>query len=56
MILPSNLLVQFNLTSSDVIHSFALPSLGIKVDCTPGLLSILSLNSGNVGLHYGQCS
>lgn len=46
----------FNVTRSDVIHSFALPSLGLKVDATPGLLCVIPLYTIKRGLHVGQCS
>ena len=44
------------MTSRDVIHSFALPGLAIKVDAIPGVLRVVTLNRGKVGTHYGQCS
>lgn len=56
LVLPTGFLVQFNVTRSDVIHRFALPSLGLKVDATAGLLTVVPLNTIKVGTHYGQCS
>lgn len=56
LVLPTGFLVQFNVTSSDVIHSFALPSLGLKIDATAGLLRVVPLNTMKIGTHYGQCS
>lgn len=56
LILPTGVLVQFNITSRDVIHSFALPTLGVKVDATPGLLTVAPIIASKVGTHYGQCS
>lgn len=56
LVLPCNILIQFNITSRDVIHSFALPSLGAKVDATSGLLTVVPIFTRKVGLHYGQCS
>lgn len=41
LVLPAGILVQFNVTSRDVIHRFALPTLGVKVDATAGLLTIV---------------
>lgn len=41
---------------NDVLHSFALPSMGIKVDCVPGLLTSLDVNILTPGVFYGQCS
>lgn len=56
LVLPTGAIVQFNVTSSDVIHRFALPTLGVKVDATSGLLSVVPLYTTKVGTHYGQCS
>lgn len=56
LVVPINILIQFNVTSSDVIHRFALPTLGIKVDATAGLLTIVSAWTTRSGVHYGQCS
>lgn len=56
LILPRGVLVQFNITSRDVIHSFALPTLGVKVDATSGLLTVVPLYTKKIGTHYGQCS
>jgi cytochrome c oxidase subunit 2 len=56
IVLPVGLLVQFNVTSRDVIHRFAIPSLGLKVDATSGLLRVIPLITQKVGVHYGQCS
>jgi len=40
----------------DVLHCFALPSMGVKVDCVPGLLTSLETNILSPGIFYGQCS
>jgi len=56
LILPVNTVIQFNITRRDVIHSFALPRLGLKVDAVAGILRVLVLNRAKVGVHYGQCS
>ena len=42
--------------STDVIHDFAVPSLGIKIDCVPGRLNQTSLLAEREGTFYGQCS
>ena len=55
LVLPTGLLVQFNVTSRDVIHRFALPTLGAKVDAVAGLLSVVPVHTRKVGVHYGQC-
>ena len=41
---------------ADVIHNFSVPSLGIKVDCTPGRLNQVSALIEREGIFYGQCS
>jgi len=43
-------------TSSDVIHSWAVPSLGVKVDACPGRLNQVSVYIARVGYFFGQCS
>lgn len=43
-------------TAADVIHSWTIPSLGVKVDAIPGRLNQLSLFSSRPGVFYGQCS
>nr|AZN62408.1 cytochrome c oxidase subunit 2 [Achatinella fulgens] len=43
-------------TSSDVIHSWALPSMGVKMDAVPGRLNNMGLFSYGPGIFYGQCS
>ena len=53
---PSNCHIRLLVTSADVLHSFALPSLGIKVDAVPGRLNQLSFFLKRKGTFYGQCS
>ncbi|RYE14395.1 MAG: hypothetical protein EOP34_06670 [Rickettsiales bacterium] len=53
---PSNCHIRMLVTSADVLHSFALPSLGIKVDAVPGRLNQLSFFLKRNGTFYGQCS
>uniref|UniRef100_UPI00300158DE cytochrome c oxidase subunit II n=1 Tax=Satsuma myomphala TaxID=358001 RepID=UPI00300158DE len=43
-------------TSADVIHSWALPSMGVKMDSVPGRLNSSSIEPKVVGVFYGQCS
>lgn len=50
--LPSRILI----SSADVLHSWAVPSLGVKVDACPGRLNQTSLFIKREGLYYGQCS
>lgn len=56
IVLPSNTHVRFIVTSTDVIHAFALPSAGIKIDATPGRLNQSSFFSERESELYGQCS
>nr|AYE84588.1 cytochrome c oxidase subunit 2 [Encarsia obtusiclava] len=56
LILPFNNQIRFLINSSDVIHSFAMPSLGIKVDAVPGRINQISMMMNRIGLFYGQCS
>jgi len=48
--------IRFLITASDVLHSFAVPSLGIKVDAVPGRLNQISAFITREGVFYGQCS
>jgi len=56
MNVPIKTHVRLLVTSSDVIHSWAIPSFGIKVDAIPGRLSQASLFVKRSGIFYGQCS
>jgi len=56
LILPTLLNIKFLITSSDVLHSYAVPSLGIKLDGAPGRLNQVSVNILRTGVYYGQCS
>lgn len=56
VILPELTHVRFVVTSADVIHSYACPSLAIKVDCYPGRLNQVSILINREGVFYGQCS
>nr|WIM51128.1 cytochrome c oxidase subunit II [Extensus latus] len=56
LILPFNIQTRIMITSSDVIHSWTIPSLGIKIDATPGRLNQGCINILRPGLFYGQCS
>jgi len=46
----------YNIYSGDVIHSFAVPSLGLKMDAVPGRLNQSSFLAERTGTFYGQCS
>nr|YP_009659079.1 cytochrome c oxidase subunit II [Triatoma migrans]QCQ69463.1 cytochrome c oxidase subunit II [Triatoma migrans] len=55
-ILPMNTQIRILITSADVIHSWTIPSLGIKIDGTPGRLNQGSMFINRPGLMFGQCS
>jgi cytochrome c oxidase subunit 2 len=55
-VLPSKILVRVLITSTDVLHSWAVPSLGIKLDACLGRLNEVTLLIRRVGYYYGQCS
>nr|QHE65361.1 cytochrome c oxidase subunit II [Neptuneopsis gilchristi] len=56
VILPTQTDIRVLVTSADVIHSWAVPSLGVKVDAIPGRLNQLSFFIKYPGIFYGQCS
>jgi len=56
LVLPINVNIRLLFTSLDVIHSWAVPSLGIKMDACPGRLNQLGTVLVREGVFYGQCS
>nr|QHD26496.1 cytochrome c oxidase subunit II [Lepidotrigona flavibasis] len=56
LIVPFKIPMRLIVTSSDVIHSWTIQSLGIKVDAVPGRINQLNLFSIRPGLYFGQCS
>jgi len=54
--LPINVEIRFIITASDVLHSFAIPALGIKLDAVPGRLNQFGVRVRVPGVYYGQCS
>jgi cytochrome c oxidase subunit 2 len=56
VILPTQVHIRILITAADVLHSWAVPSLGIKVDAVPGRLSQANLFVKREGTYYGQCS
>lgn len=54
--LPVNTHIRLLVTSADVLHSWAVPSFGIKIDACPGRLSQVSLFLKRTGMFFGQCS
>src|SRR3954449_11611058 len=56
MVVPVNKVVRVQTTGADVIHAFAVPSFGIKIDSIPGRLNETWFKATKVGMFYGQCS
>nr|ALO76632.1 cytochrome c oxidase subunit 2 [Melyridae sp. GENSP01] len=54
--IPFKSQIRMVVTSLDVIHSWTIPSLGVKIDATPGRLNQIGFLSNRAGLFYGQCS
>jgi len=55
-VIQSRLVLRFLITAADVLHSWALPSIGLKADAVPGRLNQLSTYLERPGVYYGQCS
>nr|YP_010274867.1 cytochrome c oxidase subunit II [Pseudocoladenia dea]UJV31564.1 cytochrome c oxidase subunit II [Pseudocoladenia dea]WNN66904.1 cytochrome c oxidase subunit II [Pseudocoladenia festa] len=56
IVIPMNNQIRILITATDVIHSWTIPSLGIKVDANPGRLNQTNFFINRPGLYYGQCS
>jgi cytochrome c oxidase subunit II len=56
MVVPVNKVVRLLVTGADVIHSFSVPSFGIKIDAIPGRLNETWFKAEREGIYYGQCS
>ena len=56
VVLPTEVHIRVLITASDVLHSWAVPSLGVKLDACPGRLNQTSLFIKREGVFYGQCS
>ncbi|YP_010419959.1 cytochrome c oxidase subunit 2 (mitochondrion) [Anopheles nili] len=56
IVLPMNNQIRILVTATDVLHSWTVPSLGVKVDATPGRLNQLNFIINRPGLFFGQCS
>ncbi len=56
IVVPVNKVVRVQTTGADVIHSFAVPSFGIKIDAIPGRLNETWFKATALGIYYGQCS
>ncbi|WP_184714458.1 cytochrome c oxidase subunit II [Caulobacter sp.] len=56
MVVPVNQVVRVQVTGADVIHAFALPAFGLKIDAIPGRLNETWFKAEKTGVFYGQCS
>ena len=56
MVVPVNKIVRVQVIGADVIHAFAVPSFGIKIDAIPGRLNETWFKATKEGVYYGQCS
>jgi cytochrome c oxidase subunit 2 len=56
LVVPVDKVVRVQVTGADVIHSFAVPAFGIKIDAIPGRLNETWFKATKTGMFYGQCS
>nr|YP_010703128.1 cytochrome c oxidase subunit II [Channa stewartii]YP_010939935.1 cytochrome c oxidase subunit II [Channa bleheri]WCO10550.1 cytochrome c oxidase subunit II [Channa stewartii]WLN31164.1 cytochrome c oxidase subunit II [Channa bleheri] len=56
MVVPENSLVRLLISADDVLHSWAVPSLGVKFDAVPGRLNQTTFVVSRPGIYFGQCS
>jgi cytochrome c oxidase subunit II len=56
MVVPVNKVVHVLVTGADVIHSFAVPSFGVRIDAIPGRINDTWFKATREGMYYGQCS
>lgn len=56
LVVPYNVNIRIIVTGMDVIHSWTIPSLGVKADAIPGRLNQLSLIFNRIGIYSGECS
>jgi len=56
LVLPTNVNSKLVITAKDVLHSFAVPALGLKMDAVPGRLNQITVHIFKSGMFYGQCS
>jgi cytochrome c oxidase subunit II len=56
MVVPVNKIVRVQVIGSDVIHSFTVPSFGVRIDAVPGRLNETWFKATREGTYYGQCS
>jgi len=56
VVVPINTKIRLLITASDVLHSFALPAMGVKLDAVPGQINETWMEVTREGTYYGQCS
>ena len=56
LLIPIQTHIRFLVTGADVLHSFAVPSLGLKIDAVPGRLNQTGVFIKRAGVFFGQCS
>ncbi len=56
VVVPVNKIVRVQVTAGDVLHSWAVPSLGVKTDAVPGRLNETWFKADKTGIYYGMCS
>jgi cytochrome c oxidase subunit 2 len=56
LVLPVETDIRLQITATDVLHSWAMPSFGVKMDAVPGRLNETWFNIREPGMYYGQCS
>lgn len=56
LVVPVNKVVRVQVTAADVIHAFAMPAFGVKIDAIPGRLNETWFKATKEGVYYGQCS
>jgi len=56
MVVPTGTVIHMQVIGADVIHSFAVPSFGVKIDAIPGRLNETWFRVDREGIYYGQCS
>jgi len=56
VVVPVNKIVKLQITAADVLHNFAVPSFGVRLDAVPGRLNETWFKATREGIYYGQCS
>jgi len=56
LLFPTNTHLRLFVSAADVLHSWTVPSFGLKIDACPGRLNLVNLFLNRIGLFFGQCS